>query len=349
MLLLLSTVVGFAEEPTPIAPPPAGEVFGVDTAVGRVSYHPGRGLRVGTTGLTIGGFVQAEMELLQGEDHTGGFDSTNFFLTYDPTSFLHVFSEIEIGPIAMWESGRTGPQSDGDVEVARLFADLSANDALNLRIGKFLTPIGRWNLAPAEPLTWTTSDPAIVEDVFDEVSTGAMLWGSFFPRSGAFSYSLYGTFFDPIAPDPEAPPARHSAGAHLEWAAGDVTLGASYFASEPRHGAWNHLGGLDVLWQPHARVELSAEAVFGEGTRRNGGLWGFFTQGVVEIVPTLYGIARYEHFDPPGSEERPLELFNVGLTWVPRPYVRLKVDYRFADHRSELAPPGLFGSLSILF
>ena len=43
---------------------------------------------------------------------------------------------------------------------------------------------------------WTTSEPLIVEEVFDETTTGAMLWGTVFPRGGALSYSLYGTFLD---------------------------------------------------------------------------------------------------------------------------------------------------------
>jgi len=230
-----------------------------------------------------------------------------------------------------------------------LYLDMGASDALSVRVGKFLTPIGRRNLAPAEPLTWTTSEPLIVEEVFDESTSGAMLFGSFFPGGDTLSYSLYGAFLDPIDADPTAPPADQTAGTRLEWASlGGWTLGASYFASEIEGGEWNHLGGADFLWQPSGRVELSGEAVFGEGSRGDGALSGLYIEGAVETVPTLYAVGRYERFEPPHAE-RVVDLFDLGLTWVPASYVRLKADYLIADHLDELTEPGLRVSLSVLF
>jgi hypothetical protein len=240
-------------------------------------------------------------------------------------------------------------QANPKLEFNRLYLDLRASDALNLRFGKFLTPIGRWNVVRIEPLLWTTSEPLIIDRVFDGTATGAMLHGSVFPRGGALSYSLYGSFFKPfnVAPDEHA--ARRNAGAHLEWASlQGWTVGASYFASQMRNGDWNHLGGADLLWQPHERVEVSGEALFGEGSRENGALWGLYAQTVMETVRTLYLVGRYERFDPPGSG-RAINLFDLGFAWAPVPYLRFKADYLMADHRDELAEPGLRLSFSILF
>jgi hypothetical protein len=235
------------------------------------------------------------------------------------------------------------------LEVERLYLDLGSRDALRLRFGKFLTPIGRWNLARIEPLLWTTSEPLIVEQVFDDTMTGAMLHGSVFPTGGALSYSLYGTFLNPLDAEADEHPARYSAGAHLEWASlKGWTIGASYFASQLEKREWNHLGGADLLWQPHARVELSGEALFGEGSREDGALWGLYAQTVVETLPTVYLVGRYERFNPPGGG-RDINLFDLGLAWVPVPYLRLKADYVIADHLSELSSPGLRMSVSILF
>ncbi|MGH7859423.1 MAG: hypothetical protein ACREQY_19025, partial [Candidatus Binatia bacterium] len=338
-----------ASEETPSGDAGGPGIFGADSALGRIEYHPGRGLRVGDTGLTVGGFATAEAEGLEGGESRGGVEGVNHFLFLDPVPFVHLFTELEVARLAESESGRDGVRSDPAVEVDRLYADVAASDALNVRFGKFLTPIGQWNQAPAEPLVWTTSEPLIVEEVFDESVTGAMAWGAAFRRGGALSYSFYGTFLDPIAPDRDAPPAEHSAGARLEWASlGGWTVGASYFASEAREREWNHLGGADVLWQPPGRVELSGEAAFGEGTREEGALWGLYAQAVIEMLPTLYAVGRYERFDPPGSG-RAVDLFDVGLAWVPVYYLRLKADYRFADHFDDLAAPGFRSSLSVLF
>jgi hypothetical protein len=176
-----------------------------------------------------------------------------------------------------------------------------------------------------------------------------MVLGSVFPRGGALSYSLYGTFVDPLDADPEEHLAKRNAGAHLEWASLEGwTVGASYFASELRNGKWHHLGGADLLWQPHERVEVSGEALLGEGSRKDGALWGLYAQAVVEMVRTLYLVGRYERFDPPGAG-RAVNLFDLGLAWTPISYLRLKADYLIADHRGELASPGLRMSVSILF
>jgi len=326
------------------------EAFGVDAPlVGRISYQAGRGLRVGSTGLVLGGFATAEVERLEGGESSGGIDGVNFLAFIDPTPFLHLFTELEVGELAEWESGRKGVRSQPKLEINRLYLDFRASDALNVRFGKFLTPIGQWNLVRIEPLLWTTSEPLIVEEVFDETVTGAMLHGTVFPQGGALSYSLYGTFLEPFNVPPDEHPARRNAGAHLEWASlRGWTVGASYFASQLQSGEWNHLGGADLLWQPHRRVEVSGEALFGEGSHEDGTLWGLYAQTVVEIARTLYLVGRYERFDPPDAD-RAINLFDLGLAWTPVPYLRFKADYLIADHRDELAEPGLRLSFSLLF
>jgi hypothetical protein len=325
------------------------EAFGFDTPFGRLSYQAGRGLRVGNTGLVLGGFATAEVERLEGGESNGGVDGVNFLAFMDPVPYLHLFTELELEQLAELESGQKGVRSAPKLEINRLYLDFGARDALNVRFGKFLTPIGRWNVTRIEPLLWTTSEPLIVEEVFDETATGAMLHGSVFPPGGALSYSLYGTFLDPLNVDPDEHPAKHNAGAHLEWASlRGWTVGASYFAAQLQNGEWNHLGGADLLWQPHRRVELSGEVLGGEGSREDGPLWGLYAQAVVETVRTFYLVGRYERFDPPGVK-RAVNLFDLGLAWTPVPYLRFKADYLIADHRDELAEPGLRLSFSLLF
>jgi hypothetical protein len=325
------------------------ETFGTNTPLGRLSYQAGRGLRVGKTGLVVGGFTTAEVERLEGGESRGGMEELSFLVSFKPIPFVHLFTELGLGPLVELESDKQGVHADPKFEVDRLYLDFEARDALNLRFGKFLTPIGRWNLTPIEPLVWTTSEPVIVDEVFDETMTGAMLHGTMFPLDGALSYSLYGTFLDPLDPDADAPPAKRSAGAHLEWASlGGWSVGASYWVSQRRNGEWNHLGGADLLWQPHARVEVSGETVFGEGSREDGVLWGLYAQTVVEMVRTFYLVGRYERFDPP-QVKRAVNLFDLGLVWEPVPYIRLKADYLIADHLGEFSEPGFRMSLSLLF
>jgi hypothetical protein len=320
------------------------ELFGVESPLGRIDYRAGRGLHLGDTGFTIGGYSTVEAERLEDRSSEGSAD-VNFFLAYDPASFLHLFSELEVGELVLWEGGER-PRVDPHFKVERLYGDAGWRDEATVRFGKFLTPFGRWNQVLADPLLWTTSEPLIVEEVFPDEVTGAMLWGNLFPAGQALSYALYGSFLDAAVSEP-----RHDGiGARLEWTgAHGVSVGASYLASRPEHGGeWNHLGGLDAVWQPLDRLELSVEALAGEGVHENGGQWGLFAQAVVETVPTLYAVGRYERYDPPGSR-RGIDLFDLGLTWIPRSYLRVKVDYRFADHLDDLSAPGLRASFSVLF
>ena len=84
------------------------ETFGVDSPLGRFSYQAGRGLRVGDTGLVLGGFATAEVERLEGGKSFGGVDGLNLLAFIDPTRFLHLFAELEVGQLATLESGQKG-------------------------------------------------------------------------------------------------------------------------------------------------------------------------------------------------------------------------------------------------
>lgn len=347
-LSLLAALVSSVAWAAPVSGDTEPGASDADTRPGRLSYNAGRGLRVGETGLLLGGFATVGAQILEDGERVARVEEFNFLLSFDPVPSLHLFTELAVEQLFELQRG-DGVQSDPDLVVERLYLDLRGKDALNLRFGTFQTPVGRWNLAPREPLLWTTSEPIIVDRVFDQTATGAMLHGTAFPRGGALSYSLYGTFLDAVDPDPDAPPAEHSAGAHLEWASlGSWAVGASYFGSESQNEAWKHLGGADLLWQPHRRVEVSGEAVFGEGSREDGTLWGLYAQTVVETVPTLYAVGRYERFDAPGAGSA-VDLFVLGLAWVPSPYLRLKADYAIADHLNEISSPGFRVSVSILF
>jgi hypothetical protein len=68
------------------------EVFGTDTPLGRLSYEAGHGLRVGRTGLVIGGFATAEAEHLENGESRGGLDELSFLVSFKPVPFVHLRS-----------------------------------------------------------------------------------------------------------------------------------------------------------------------------------------------------------------------------------------------------------------
>ena len=314
---------------------PAGPDAAAPAEYGEAVPDPaGRGFPIGSTGLTLGGYLTGEAEDLRGEDHYSDFGG-NLFLFYEPARYFRLFADLELAL--------------DEVALERGYAELPFDDALNLRLGKLLTPIGRWNQAHIEPLTWTTSEPAMIESVFDDTVSGFSLQGSVFPGDGALSYAAYASLVDPIEVDADEGFADRSAGLRVEWASlGGWTAGLSYYASQPPRSRWHHLGGADLLWQPNRRVEVSAEALAGEGTRAPGAVQALYAQAAIETFDHVHLVVRLEHFALPGS--LPVARFAVaGTAWAPRPWLRLKADYMWSNEAGEFAEPGARASLSVLF
>ncbi len=342
--------------PEPIEPAVPGDesLFSVDSPIGSIEYFTGRGLRLGRTGLTIGGFSTFEIEREEGGPGVFALDSINFLTLFEPIDALRGFAEIEVGDLFRVETDSDDVHSDPDVQIERLYGDYIHGDALSARFGKFQTPIGRWNLVPAEPFVWTTTQPLIVEFGFDEYTTGGALFGSLFPASGIVNYWLYGQALDPLDPQSDENPVDRSIGGRLEYGGrrGDWSVGASFQASE-KNNAWSQLGGLDAFWQIGG-LEFQSEFLISRGNIPDRDVWGIYTQGVYDLgelfapLRRLYLVGRYEHFDP-NESNRDTDLWDVGFTWMPRRFLILKAGYRFAERQTEDGPRGLTASISVVF
>jgi hypothetical protein len=339
--------------------PDAGEASGpsVSSPVGDLHYTPGRGLQVGHTGLSLGGYANVNLTRFEGGPAEIGSDDVSLFVVWDPIARLHLFSELEVEDLAHVDDHGRGGTPDSTFVAERLYGDFTVSDQVNLRVGKFLTPVGRWNLIHAQPLVWTTSRPLTTELPFDAHTTGAMLFGSLLPDDTSVTYAVYGQFvnaLDRLANDLH--PADRSAGLRLEYCpAADWAVGGSYLASRTG-GEWDHLFGVDTLWQ-RGVFEVMGEAVVEDGTGALQEQWGLYLQGVLHVLPRVSLVGRYEHFDqrPPGSE---LNSFVLGLAFKPVPYLILKTEYLFADraarHLSKEearreTPAGFSASAAILF
>jgi hypothetical protein len=345
--------VATAQEP-PLGGPRDNSLFSLDTPLGPVDYVPGRGLRLGRTGLTLGGFTTAEFDLTDGQPGTVAIDGLNFLALWEPVEFFHAFAEVELGPLLFVDTGSGDVRSSGDAHVERLYGDLSKSDALNLRVGKFQTPVGIWNLVPAEPFTWTATDPVLAETAFDEHQTGAAFYGSLYPGHETLDYWVYGQFVDALDPSDDPSPSQRSVGGRLRYAGpfGRWDVGSSFLASE--QGAdWNFLGGLDGLWRI-GHLELQGEFAIVSGDIPGRDLWGLYLQGEYDLgslsslLRGLHAVGRYEHFDREGPDPA-VDLGDLGLAWMPRRFLIVKADYRLASHQTPDVRRGLFSSISVIF
>jgi hypothetical protein len=339
----------------PVAQPaPAASVEGEPLfSLGPLEYRIARGLRFGESGLTIGGFATLELERPDREATQLALDGLNFLALWEPADSFRAFAELEVGDLAAWDSSEHGVESSPRANFERLYAEYSHSDALNLRVGKFLTPVGQWNLAPAEPFVWTPTQPAILELGLDEHQTGIAIFGSFSPGKRVLRYWVYGQVVDAFDVESDETPAERSAGARLEFgdARGALTLGGSVLASE-RDGAWTTTGGLDAKWRGE-RLELSSELLVSGGDIPGRDFWGVFVEAAYPLdqlspaLAKLHLVGRIEHFDARGSE--PTQILDFGFTWLPAAWLNLKIGYRAAIRDQGDLADGLKLAASVLF
>ena len=310
-----------------------------------LTYTPGAGLRIAGTGLTLGGYGNVVLTRDEGGPARFGLDELSLLVSWDPLPFVHMFSEIEGEDLVTVDDHGHGGRVDARLAVERLYGEVAVSDWLQLRAGKFLTPVGRWNVIHAAPLVWTTSRPLATDVPFDPHTTGGMVFGSLEPWARGLSYQAFGQFTDQFAPEPTPQRANRSGGARLEWIGSDgLELGGTYLAFENR-GAWKHLTGLDGLWRGE-RLEIMGE--FESVAATNAPTqWGLYLQAVGEIGWHVFLVGRYEHFAPARGEEANLMVF--GLAWRPWTPLVVKAEYLVADHRVEESPPGIKGSVAFLF
>lgn len=357
LLLLLGLAAPAARAQTevfnPVVPQLESEpLFSLDTPVGPFEYRIGRGIHFGKTGLNVGGFTTLEFERLEGEAGEFAVDSVNFLILLQPWDFVRGFAELELGDLFTWRTNEGDPDSSPNLRAERLFGDLILGNPFVARFGKFQTPVGRWNLVPAEPFQWTPAEPVVVETAFDEHITGGALLGTLYPGEGSLDYWIYGQFLDALDPSNDPEPTHRSVGGRLQYdqSFGDWSLGASFLASE-LNDDWSYLGSLDAVLQL-GPAELSSEFYFQRGDIEDRDLWDVYVQGVVEVLPEwlpgFYLVGRYEHFDPHHWSEES-NIGDVGFAWLPRHWLQLKAVYRFTDEQSDEVRRGVKAAVSVIF
>src|SRR3972149_2056208 len=124
------------------------------------AYRLGEGLKIPSTPLRAGGYANVVYE--DSTPAPGGFpfDDLSFFVFGDIGSRTRFFSEVENEHfMEIPLKGKASTRSNWQIE--RLYVDYLRGERFNLRVGKFLTPVGTWNEVHADPLTWTVWRAAV--------------------------------------------------------------------------------------------------------------------------------------------------------------------------------------------
>lgn len=327
-------------------------------------YHLGQGLYFPQQGLRIGGYANLHYYDLQGYRATLSVRDISLFVTKDIGTRWQLFTEVEAGD-ALRVSGGHASSADSDFDVERLYADYHANQAVTFRVGKFLTPIGQWNLVHADPLVWTVSRPLSTTAAFARHATGAMVFGTLNVHRNDLDYWVFADDSESLGPLQDRDLAysnfgadttlrnnfRHALGGRLLYhMLGDtLSVGTSYISyelKEPQHSY--QLIGVDFSWSGR-HFSLS-----GEGIHRTGGgphipdEYGGFLEAEVPLVPRLYLVGRYERYRTSIPPET-VTLETLGINYRPQPGIVLKLERRQGIDNNQLAPSGWLAAVAVLF
>ena len=314
-------------------------------------YRPGQGWQVPGTGISLGGYASAGFENLRDSPASYAVNDLSLFVHWEGEGKFRFFSEIDLEDAFSYSPASGSDTGDRSVALERLYGDYLYSAGLNFRAGKFLTPIGRWNIVHADPLVWTTSRPLTTERLFPTNVTGAMVFGSVSVLGRDLDYSVYTALANDWRPDPKLDPFDEAYGLHIETpVSANAEFGVSLVSFEQKSsvGERKKLLGLDYFWS-RGRYELAAEAAYrisDEGNMHDER--GLFIQGVAPLSARLYAVARYEFYDEAGPTPA-VNLWLAGLALKLSPALVLKIEYREASELQVLAPDGLLASISVLF
>lgn len=324
-------------------------------SLGQGLYFPGQGLR-------IGGYADLNFYSVQGTKTSYNVRDLSLFVTQDLGTRWQLFGEFEAtNPV---NSDGRGDGDDAEIDIERLYADYHANQAITFRFGKFLTPVGEWNLVHADPLTWTVDRPLSTSAAFSRHANGAMMLGTLPVHGNDLDYWVFADDSKDLNIGRDQDNAytnfgttetlqnsfRQAIGGRVLYhLLGDsLDIGAStvnYELESPREKYL--LSGIDFSWNSRY-VSFTGEGIYRSSTSNRPDERGGFVQAEVPVWRRLYLIGRYERYRS-STPAQTTTIRTTAINYKPIEGIVLKVEYRDGSHNQLLAPTGWLASVAVLF
>ena len=148
-------------------------------------YLLGSGVQVGSLPLYVGGYFSTDYQY-NTDDSKNQFRVDDIaFLAYGSYEKFSYLAEIEYKDYYtyVWDSNDSDSILNDHLHIERLYFDYMLNETATLRVGKFNSPIGYWNLTPINVLRDTSSNPMLNYILYPKFTTGLNITASFFNSS----------------------------------------------------------------------------------------------------------------------------------------------------------------------
>ncbi len=272
---------------------------------------------------------------------------------WEPSPAWKVLGEVDLQDVVQVpaHSSEDGPASEPYVALDRLYLDYRAADSINIRAGKFLTPIGHWNQEHSDPQVWTVLRPLISQSAFPTNATGLMLFGSIPFGPQWVDYQTYASDGGEWRPSPRSRPFESGFGGRISTALNpfvQVGLSASRFQQEGLGSSRFNLFGTDVAfnWRDS---EFSAEVIQRRGTDANvGEEHGWFAQAAVPVVSRWWGVARIEEYRR-SIDASETNTALVGAVYRSDKHWVFKAEWARASRGANGLPSGFLSSLTLVY
>jgi len=297
-------------------------------------YELGEGIKVPHLPLYIGGY--ATVDYLQRADDYHRFRVDDLaLLGYGNVDRLSYMAEIEIKEGYVKEWGKIDRERTSHrVSIERLYADYALSDTFSVRMGKFNTPVGYWNLEPVNVLRDSASNPYLAFIVYPRFTTGIQLTHTNALYSDT-DYSLtlqenddLDDHFNNISVD------RHYGGGVEHFLGDDLRIKANigYFRTTDDEDFYYGVAAIEYE-QPDYKI--SAEY----GARRSEREWivpyAFYAQGVWHLKKRHDLIGRFEHYKIDEGAMRDEQIGVIGYTYRPVYPVAIKAEYQAHSYTNE--------------
>jgi len=298
-------------------------------------------------GFSFGGYGALNAESHPNGSNDASLQALSLFLGWEGDSRWRFFSETELENPIYWNEGKGITASNSKLNLERFYLDYNLSETLNLRTGRFFSPVGRWNLIHADPLVWTTTRPLATLRLFPQSINGLMMFGSKSIDSQVIEYSVYAEALKNENEARNLGDAEGTKGIHINLA-GDKSFGISMLEFNEHKPTDTNYRMIGLDFQTKIKGwEISSEAFQRYQNNGNNGGSGGYVQVVAPVAANWFAISRLDSTQIP--QESSTRRWLIGTAWKRTPNQILKIEYTGGSKELPLSPKGLIASFSILF
>lgn len=298
-------------------------------------------------GFSLGGYAATKANIHPDGNKDASLKDISLFLRWEGDTRWRVFTELELEKPLYWESDSKLTVNQARLNLERLYVDYNLSENLNLRAGRFFTPVGHWNLIHADPLVWTTTRPLATTRLFPQSTNAVMLFGSKSIDTKVIDYSVYVEAVKNSDNERNLGDAENLKGIHVSLS-GEAGLGLSLLEFNELTPIDNKYRMIGLDFQTNIKGwELSAEGFQRFVNNGNTSGSGGYVQVAAPIANNWYAITRLDAIQMP--KDNNTNRWLVGAAWKRTIGQIFKIEYAGGSGELAEAPKGLITSFSVLF